>query len=70
MELPFKNKCINDVVLSDDAILDLFRDSLEFLEITKFNILLCGPKMQIILVKLPFKNTAKIIHRFFQFDKQ
>lgn len=32
---------------------------MEFLKDKKYNILLGGPKIQILLVKLPFKNTAK-----------
>lgn len=46
---------------------------MEFLKDKKYNILLCGPKIQILLVKLPFKNTAKkkkIHTSLFQFDKQ
>lgn len=43
---------------------------MEFLKDKKYNILLCGPKIQILLVKLTFKNTAKkkkkkIIHHYF-----
>lgn len=42
---------------------------MEFLKDKKYNILLGGPKIQILLVKLPFKNTAKkkkkkIIHQY------
>lgn len=48
---------------------------MEFLKDKKYNILLGGPKIQILLVKLPFKNTAKKKKKknhtsLFQFDKQ